>query len=386
MTGEARYPADVPVANPAYAFLVTSAIATRPDHRARPRRGAGRPGRARHPDPREHGRPDQAARCSRAPAAASAPRSSRSGRDQRPARGPDRRGGGRRHLRGGARGRLQGPRRPTPRRRRPRPSTRRASSCSRRPRSRKGIRGSAGRRRRGRARRGRGRASRPSTRTPTQHHNPIELFATTCAWQGEQLTVYEPSQFVYGLKNGVAAAARHRPGGRPRRQHLCRRRLRLEGHADAAHGADRAGGEAAEPAGEAGRRPATRASPSRPTAPRRATASGSAPTRDGRLTAYSHEGWEVSSRPDGYIVGGTEATSRLYAAPNVVDQASTSSTPTATRRASCARRRRCPTSSRSRRAMDELAVKLGMDPIELRRHQRHHEGADQRRALSPAAR
>jgi len=40
--------------------------------------------------------------------------------------------------------------------------------------------------------------------TPTQHHNPIELFATTCVWTDDQLTVYEPSQFVYGLKDGVA--------------------------------------------------------------------------------------------------------------------------------------------------------------------------------------
>src|SRR5262249_27653102 len=31
-----------------------------------------------------------------------------------------------------------------------------------------------------------------------------ELFTTTCVWQGDRLTVYEPSQFVYGLKNGVA--------------------------------------------------------------------------------------------------------------------------------------------------------------------------------------
>ena len=36
--------------------------------------------------------------------------------------------------------------------------------------------------------------------TPTQHHNPIELFTTTCAWYGAELTVYEPSQFVYGLQ------------------------------------------------------------------------------------------------------------------------------------------------------------------------------------------
>src|SRR5262249_31121040 len=40
--------------------------------------------------------------------------------------------------------------------------------------------------------------------TPTQHHNPIELFATTCVWEGDRLTIHEPSQFVYGLKNGVA--------------------------------------------------------------------------------------------------------------------------------------------------------------------------------------
>src|SRR5262245_65133408 len=40
--------------------------------------------------------------------------------------------------------------------------------------------------------------------TPTQHHNPLELFTTTCVWQGDRLTVYEPSQFVHGLKNGVA--------------------------------------------------------------------------------------------------------------------------------------------------------------------------------------
>jgi xanthine dehydrogenase YagR molybdenum-binding subunit len=41
--------------------------------------------------------------------------------------------------------------------------------------------------------------------TPTQHHNPIELFTTTCVWNGPKLTVFEPSQYVYGLKHGVAA-------------------------------------------------------------------------------------------------------------------------------------------------------------------------------------
>jgi len=41
-------------------------------------------------------------------------------------------------------------------------------------------------------------------RTPTQHHNAIELFSTTCAWSGDELTIYEPSQFVVGLQHGLA--------------------------------------------------------------------------------------------------------------------------------------------------------------------------------------
>ena len=32
----------------------------------------------------------------------------------------------------------------------------------------------------------------------------MELFATSCVWNGDSLTIYEPSQYVYGLKNGVA--------------------------------------------------------------------------------------------------------------------------------------------------------------------------------------
>ena len=40
--------------------------------------------------------------------------------------------------------------------------------------------------------------------TPTQHHNPIELFTTTCVWNNDELTVYEPNEFVFGLKNNVA--------------------------------------------------------------------------------------------------------------------------------------------------------------------------------------
>jgi len=64
--------------------------------------------------------------------------------------------------------------------------------------------------------------------TPPQHHNPMELFATSCVWNGDSLTIYEPSQYVHGLKNGVAAQSESN-------QRLCRWRLRLEGLDDAAH-------------------------------------------------------------------------------------------------------------------------------------------------------
>ncbi|THD57197.1 molybdopterin cofactor-binding domain-containing protein, partial [Phenylobacterium sp.] len=40
--------------------------------------------------------------------------------------------------------------------------------------------------------------------TPTQHHNPMELFTTTCVWEGPRLIIYEPTQSMYGLKGAVA--------------------------------------------------------------------------------------------------------------------------------------------------------------------------------------
>src|SRR5262249_24838373 len=40
--------------------------------------------------------------------------------------------------------------------------------------------------------------------TPVEHHNAIELFTTTCIWRDVELTIFEPSQFVYGPKNTVA--------------------------------------------------------------------------------------------------------------------------------------------------------------------------------------
>ena len=46
-----------------------------------------------------------------------------------------------------------------------------------------------------------------SYETPAQHHNPIELFTTTASWNGDELTIYEPSQFMYGAKANIATTA-----------------------------------------------------------------------------------------------------------------------------------------------------------------------------------
>ena len=40
--------------------------------------------------------------------------------------------------------------------------------------------------------------------TPAQHHNPIELYAATAAWDGDRLTVHVPSQWVMGTQAGLA--------------------------------------------------------------------------------------------------------------------------------------------------------------------------------------
>ena len=201
--------------------------------------------------------------------------------------------------------------------------------------------------------------------TPTQHHNAIELFSTTCLWTGDKLAIYEPSQIVHGLKHGVAEQLGILPdnirvvspfvGGAfgskasvtPRTAliALAARRLgrpvklvmtRDQGFTVATYRAEtrhrlRLGADA-----------------------------------EGKFTALSHEGWEVTSRPDPYLVGGTDTTARLYACPNVFTKVrlvhADRNTPGFMRSPP-----EVPYLFPLESAIDELAVKLGMDPIELRR-------------------
>jgi xanthine dehydrogenase YagR molybdenum-binding subunit len=201
--------------------------------------------------------------------------------------------------------------------------------------------------------------------TPAQHHNPMELFATTCVWSGDRLTVHEPSQFVYGLKNGVAqrlgidagkvqvvspyvgGAFGSKGTMTPRTAlvALAARRLnrpvklvatRDQGFTIATYRAET----------------------------RHRIRLGAA--RDGKLVGYSHEGWEISSRPDPYVVAGVEDSARLYAFGAVQTKVNVvhadRNTPGFMRSPPVV-----PYIYALESAMDELAVKLEIDPVELRR-------------------
>lgn len=201
--------------------------------------------------------------------------------------------------------------------------------------------------------------------TPTQHHNPIELFSTTAVWEDGHLTVYEPSQNVHGWKHELARELKIDPS-------RVRVISRFIGGAFGSKGPMTPRTAIVALAARRIGRP-VRCVVSR--AQGYTTATYRAETRhrirmgagrDGRITAFSHEGWEVTSRPDPYLVGGTETTARLYGYGSV-------STKIRLVRAD----RNTPGYMRSppetpymfalESAMDEMARAVGMDPVEFRR-------------------
>ncbi len=201
--------------------------------------------------------------------------------------------------------------------------------------------------------------------TPTQHHNPIELFTTTCVWHDGSLVVYEPSQFVYGLRGALAKQLR-----------LDHQRIRVVSrHIGGAFGSKGMATArtawiaiAARRLNRAVKLVATREQGFSIATYRAETRHHVqlGASRDGRLTAFRHEGWEVTSRPSDYNVSGTETTARIYACPNIRTLVNVvhadRNTPGFMRAPPDV-----PYMFALEAAMDELAEALGMDPIELRR-------------------
>jgi len=201
--------------------------------------------------------------------------------------------------------------------------------------------------------------------TPTQHHNPIELFTTTAAWDGDQLTLYEPSQFMYGAKNntakklGVAADKVHAVSPFVGGAFGCKAQLtpRTGLVALAARKLNRPVKLVATR--DQGFTIATYRAETRHRIRMGAQ-------RDGKITSFQHEGWEVSSRPDDYSVAGVEDSARLYGfgavKTGVTIVHADRNTPGFMRSPPVV-----PYIYALESAMDELAVKLDLDPIELRR-------------------
>lgn len=201
--------------------------------------------------------------------------------------------------------------------------------------------------------------------TPTQHHNPMELFATTAQWQGDELTIYEPSQFVYGLRASLAGQL----GIAPEKVRV------INDFVGGAFGSKGAITQRTALVAVAARRlgrpvklVATRdqgftiSGHRHETRHRVRIGAG----RDGKFTAYHHDQWELNGRADPYVNGGVENAAAMYAFPAVM---STGRMVRADRDPPIFMRSpaEVPVIFALESAVDELAVKLSMDPVELRR-------------------
>ena len=201
--------------------------------------------------------------------------------------------------------------------------------------------------------------------TPAQHQNAIELYSTTAYWTDGELTIHEPSQFVVELANGAAAMT----GVAPSKVHVSNAYM---GGAFGGKGfmTQRTAlvASAARDLGRPVRNVVTR-DQGYVLATYRADTKHHvqlAAERDGRLTAYGHESWELQSRHDDYPLVGFGVTTAMYGKPAIKTRTNLVK---ADRQTSGFMRApvEMPYMFPLETAMDELAVALAMDPIELRR-------------------
>ncbi len=209
-------------------------------------------------------------------------------------------------------------------------------------------------------------------RTPFQNHNPMEPHATVADWTDDGLTIYEPTQWVMGLRSVVSKSFDLRP-----------EKVRIVspfvGGGFGCKGFSWPHTLAAAMASRASRRPVklvldraqmfTGVGHRGPTRQEVVLAA----ARDGRLTAVEHDTLTQTSINGIHVETSGLATAMLYRCPNVrighrVARLNTGSP--------------CPTRAPGEAtgtfalesAMDELAEKLRMDPIDLRI--RNHADAD----------
>lgn len=201
--------------------------------------------------------------------------------------------------------------------------------------------------------------------TPVQHHNPIELPSTTCQWEGDVLTVYEPTRYIGAAQHGLAAQLGIAP-----------EQVRVISHFIGGHfGAKLALSQHTAICALAARRldRPVRLDVSRSdqftianhrTETRHRVRLGA--DRNGRLLGIGHDAATVSSRFDDFAMEGTDVSTALYRADAVAGEERLGrvdrNTPGPMRAPP-----EVPFLFALESAMDELAHALDLDPVELRR-------------------
>ncbi|MGZ4270308.1 MAG: xanthine dehydrogenase family protein molybdopterin-binding subunit [Solirubrobacteraceae bacterium] len=200
--------------------------------------------------------------------------------------------------------------------------------------------------------------------TPPQHNNPMEPHATIAAWEGGDLTVWESTQGAPSARALLAGVF----GLEPERVRVISPHV---GGGFGSKGTPRPSAVVAALAADLVQRPVKIAVTRQqmfafvgyrtPTIQRVHLGA----TSDGRLTAISHEAVEQTSTVREFAEQTALATRMMYAAPNryTTHRLARLDVPTPSWYRAPGE---CPGMFALESAMDELAVLLGMDPIELR--------------------
>lgn len=201
--------------------------------------------------------------------------------------------------------------------------------------------------------------------TPFQHHNPMEMFAATAEWNGSRLTVWTPTQSVRTTRGGIALAYQ-----------LPETAVEvISPYVGGAFGS-KAGLPpytmltiaAAKAIGAPLRLIVTRpqmftVATFRPESVQKIRL---AATSDGRFTAFEHIEIGQTSQFDPVVNPGTHMTRAMYASPNIHTEQRLARSDTNTPGFM-----RAPNEMQTffalESAVDELAIKLKMDPVEVRR-------------------
>ena len=200
--------------------------------------------------------------------------------------------------------------------------------------------------------------------TPAQHHNPIELFQTTCAWTDGRLDVWESSQSVRSQKYGLAKQLGISPD-------------KVAVHSPLAGGAFGSKGDLSQVTALVALAARRLERPVKYVGSRRqgfTTRTFRAETRHklrigcdaaGGLAGIEHLSWELTSRTEALALAGADTTARLYAVPAIRIRAHAISadrqTPGFMRAPP-----EVPFAFAMESALDELAHAAGIDPVELR--------------------